>query len=261
MIAGILPWETAAMKACLNGGRTRGEHPAVPITPAELARSARDAFAAGAGALHLHPRDPAGAESLRADDIADAVAAVRHACPAAAIGVSTGLWIAAGDPEARLAQVRTWASLPAGARPDFASVNLSEPGSAVLVAALTGAGIAVEAGVWSVADVAVAADTPSGGWLRVLVEIIGVPAYAAVGTADTIIAALDAAGVAAPRLLHGEQAACWPVLAHAGQLGLASRIGLEDTTVGPSGEAVRDNADLMRLGLETWHAAREHASP
>lgn len=33
------------IKACLNGARKRAEHPALPITPAELADSAREAVA------------------------------------------------------------------------------------------------------------------------------------------------------------------------------------------------------------------------
>ena len=37
------------IKAALNGGRSRSEHPAIPITPQELASSAKEAVAAGAG--------------------------------------------------------------------------------------------------------------------------------------------------------------------------------------------------------------------
>jgi uncharacterized protein (DUF849 family) len=46
------------MKACLNGQRGRREHPGVPMTPAELARSAAAAVAlvARAGALGLPAR-------------------------------------------------------------------------------------------------------------------------------------------------------------------------------------------------------------
>jgi uncharacterized protein (DUF849 family) len=69
----------------------------VPITPAELARSAAAAVAAGAEALHLHPRDADGRESLAAADVGAAVAAVRAACPGTQAGVSTGLWITGGD--------------------------------------------------------------------------------------------------------------------------------------------------------------------
>lgn len=48
-----------------NGARlTRADHPAVPLTPAELAETARACHAAGAGAIHLHVRDAAGRHSL-----------------------------------------------------------------------------------------------------------------------------------------------------------------------------------------------------
>ena len=43
------------IKACLNGGTTRDEHPSVPQTPDELAAEAVAAVRAGAGAVHLHP--------------------------------------------------------------------------------------------------------------------------------------------------------------------------------------------------------------
>jgi uncharacterized protein (DUF849 family) len=43
------------LKACLKGGRQRGDHPALPVSPAELADAAQAAVAAGAEALLLHP--------------------------------------------------------------------------------------------------------------------------------------------------------------------------------------------------------------
>ena len=54
------------IKACLNGGTTRAVHPSVPQTPGELAADASAAVVAGAGAVHLHPRDASGAETLDA---------------------------------------------------------------------------------------------------------------------------------------------------------------------------------------------------
>ena len=84
------------LKACLNGKRSQDENPAVPVTPAELARDAAAAVAAGAEAIHLHARGPDGAESVRAADVGAAVAAVRAACPGTPVGVSTGLWITTG---------------------------------------------------------------------------------------------------------------------------------------------------------------------
>lgn len=243
------------LKACINGGRSRDDHLDVPISPAELAASAAEAVAAGAEAIHLHPRRGDGGESLLAADVGRAVAAVRQACPGTPVGVSTGLWITDGDPAARRSAVAAWAHLASSARPDFASVNVSEPDSADLPGVLQSAGIAAEAGVWSVADAASLATTGTATrWLRILVEITGVPAAGAVAAADEILRHLDELGVTAPRLLHGEQQTCWPLLAHAGTLGLPSRIGLEDTTVGPDGVPVSGNAELTQLAMEIWAA-------
>lgn len=240
------------IKVCLNGRRGRAEHPAVPVAAADMAVSAAAAAAAGAEAVHLHARDASAAESLHARDVAEDVAAVRAARPGVPVGVSTGLWICGDDAELRQSMVDEWAALPAPERPDFASANVSEPGFTQLVAALRAAGIAVEAGVWSVADVDTLGAAGTDGWERVLVEVMGEPADRAVPVADAILARLDAAGVPGPRLLHGEGATCWPLVAHAGRLGLPTRIGLEDTTVGPDGSPVTDNAALVRLAVAAW---------
>ena len=42
----------------------------------------------------------------------------------------------------------------------------------------------------------------------------------------------------------------------AGAVGLPTRIGLEDTTTGPAGQPVTGNAELTRLALAAWTAAR-----
>lgn len=250
------------MKACLNGQRRRDEHPKVPITPAELARAAEGATAAGAEAVHLHPRAASGRESLAAADVGAAVAAVRAACPGTEVGVSTALWITAGDPQARHLTVGGWTALDGLERPDFASVNVFEPGWTELAGTLNSAGIATEAGVWSVADArALAAFRPAVPLLRILVEVVGEPADMAVRRADEILRALDATGAREPRLLHGEGDSCWPLVAHAGLLGLPGRVGLEDTVTGPGGQAVTGNAELVRLALATWRSAASRGTP
>ena len=244
------------MQACLNGGRTPGDHPSVPVTPSELAASAAEAVAAGAEAIHMHPRAADGTESLSAADIGAAVAAVRAACPGTPVGVSTGLWITAGDPGARHAAVSAWAGLPADRRPDYASLNLCEPGSAELPALLESAGIATEAGVWSVADVALLDRAePPAGWLRIMIEILKTPATAAIAAANDIVHEVRELNPAAPVLLHGENESCWLLISHAGALGLPARIGLEDTIELPDGTPAAGNAALVRLGLERWGAA------
>lgn len=244
------------VEACLNGSRRRDEHPAVPVTPAELAREAARAVVAGAEAVHLHPRGATGAESLAAGDIGVAVTAVREMCPNTPVGVSTSLSITGGDVAARWTAVASWAGLPPDERPDFASVNIGEPGAGGLLKILAAAGVAAEAGVWTVEDArAMATAGPAIGWLRVLVEVIDVPAVGAVAATDGILRQLDRSGTDAPRLLHGENATCWPLVRHAGRLGLPTRIGLEDTLTGPDGQPVSGNAELTRLALAEWNAA------
>ncbi|MBA3490263.1 MAG: 3-keto-5-aminohexanoate cleavage protein, partial [Longispora sp.] len=199
------------IKVCLNGSRFTEEHPAVPITSMELAAAAASAVMVGAGAVHMHPRNERGRESLDGSDIAAAVLAVRQACPTTPIGISTGLWTTDGDVRARLVAVEAWSSLPPRARPDFASVNLSEPGFDATAKALQSLGIAVEVGVWSTADAeALAAWGLAARCVRLLVEVIDVPAAAAVGVAKGILERLDALDLPESRLLHGEGTATWP---------------------------------------------------
>jgi uncharacterized protein (DUF849 family) len=93
------------------------------------------------------------------------------------------------------------------------------------------------------------------GWLRILVEIIKVPAGEPVATADEILHRVYELNATVPRLLHGERPACWPLIAHAGVLGLPTRIGLEDTTAGPDASAVSGNAELVQLVLQIWKAS------
>jgi uncharacterized protein (DUF849 family) len=243
------------IKACLNGKRSAAEHPAVPVTASQLGEAAAVAVAAGAEAVHVHPRDPAGEQSLRASDVGAAVAAIRIASPGTPVGVTTGLW-AAADARARIQQVAAWAELDDSQRPDFASVNLSEEGWPELTETLAAAGIRPEAGVWSVDDAdALAGYEPRGGWLRILVEIMGVPGDQAAQAADRVLARIGQAGLHLPVVVHGEDEGCWPLIAHAGRLGLPVRIGLEDVLTDAAGQPVGGNADLVRLALGVWSAA------
>jgi uncharacterized protein (DUF849 family) len=58
---------------------------------------------------------------------------------------------------------------------------------------------------------------------------------------------LDELGVPGPRLLHGEGEPAWILVDEAGQLGMATRIGLEDVLHSPVGDPVEGNAELVRL--------------
>ncbi len=63
-----------------NGARrTKSDHPVLPMTPGELARSAAACADAGASFVHLHVRDAEGRHSLDADAYKAAIAAIRRA--------------------------------------------------------------------------------------------------------------------------------------------------------------------------------------
>lgn len=136
------------LKACLNGSRQPDEHPSLPITPADLAAEVVRVMAAGAGAVHLHPKNKTGADTLSADEVAAVVTAVRAVAADLPLGVTTGAW-AVPDPDERVRTIETWSVLP-----DFASVNWHEPGAEEVAAALLAQGVGVEAGLWHAEAVA-----------------------------------------------------------------------------------------------------------
>lgn len=235
------------IKACLNGGLARSDHPAVPLTPAELSADAVLCANAGAAAVHVHPRSPSGAESLDPADVGSAVAAIRTAVPGLPIGVSTGAWIVP-DLARRLAAIGSWSVLP-----DLASVNVHETGSADVAALLHDLGVGVEAGVWS-PDAAL----ELAGWrtpiMRILIEPMDPAAAPALETAGQTLAALRTrlgTAVGPPVLLHGQGRAAWAVLREALRLGLDVRVGLEDTLELPDRTPAPDNVSLVAAAAAT----------
>lgn len=233
------------IKACLNGSRQPGAHPALPLSPSELAGAARDAVAAGAGALHIHPRRADGSQSFEPDDMTAAVAAVRAACPEVPVGVTTIAWVEP-DLARRLALVRAWTG-----RPDFASVNFSEQGAVEVCRALLGNGIGIEAGLMLADDARLLIESGlAGHCVRLLIEPDEPETADALATVAAIEALLDGAGIRPPRLLHGAEATAWPLLDEALRRGYDTRIGFEDTLGLPDGSPARDNAQLVAVARE-----------
>jgi uncharacterized protein (DUF849 family) len=231
------------LQACLNGSRTKAEHPAVPVSVDELAQDAAACVAAGARAIHLHPRDHEGLERLEAEVVDAVVTRVRDACRVP-VGVTTGAWIEP-DLERRLELVRDWHA------PDYSSVNLSEPGATEIMKALIEAGVGIEAGVWTVEDAERLAASGLGGRVtRILVEPVEVPVADAVELVEDIHRALNRLGLRAPRLQHGDGEAAWVLLGDAIHRRLDTRIGLEDTLRGPDGERAAGNEALVRAARE-----------
>lgn len=233
------------LKACLNGGRSKAEHPSVPVTAEELAADARLVADAGAVAVHVHPRSRAGSETLDAGPTGEVVTAIREACPGLPIGLTTGLWIAGGDPTARLRALERWDELP-----DFVSVNLSEPGWVDVVDLFRERGVGVEAGLASTDDARALVDPGrANAFMRALVEVEPRDPAAAVRAAEAIGGIVAGAAPGLPQVHHGYDRATWAVVDAALRSGHGARIGLEDTLVGRDGRPAGDNAALVRSVL------------
>ncbi|MGC1637664.1 MAG: 3-keto-5-aminohexanoate cleavage protein [Candidatus Acidiferrales bacterium] len=228
------------IECALNGGRTRAEHPGVPCAPQALADSAREAVAAGAGAVHFHVRGRNERESLDADDVARAVEAVRAAIPATPFGVSTGAWIVP-DVKARFEKVAAWKVLP-----PFASINFNEEGGVALAELLLSRGVGIEAGVGSPDAVeAFVASGLTSRCLRVMFEPEQQELRAALDGVERLEKLLDRAGVKIPRLLHGLNRTAWDLIDAAVKRGYDTRIGFEDALTLPDGSHAASNAALV----------------
>lgn len=231
---------TAPLKACLNGSRSRDEHPAVPRTPQELATDAAAAVQAGARILHLHPYDKRGVETLAAAPCAAAIQAVRAACPGIPISLSTAADIEP-DPHRRLESIAGWTELP-----ELVTANQGEPGIAELCDHLIARGVGIEAGLLALEDArAFVRSGLAPRCVRVLFEPSDAAPAIAVAHAAAIEQLLADAGIGLEQVHHGHGRATWHVMRRAVARGHGIRAGLEDTTVLPDGSRPAGNADLV----------------
>jgi len=245
------------IKAAINGGRTRAQHPAVPVSPAQLAADVVECLKAGAGAIHLHVRstsaDHSEKESLDAEDVSRTIRALLTIAPNEQIGISTGAWILPHP--ARLQAATNWAVLPG-----FASVNFGEEGATELAKLLLSQGVEVEAGLCD-ADAA-QVFLQSGlatRCIRVLLEPQEQEMKSALETVNAMERVLQSGGADFPFLLHGTEATAWPMMDDAIARGYDVRIGLEDTLVLPDGRIAKDNVELVNEAVRRVGALRTRA--
>jgi len=87
--------DLAILTCALTGVLTDPKQHPVPVTPAQMAAEARDAFAAGASIVHVHVRrqEPGMGHlpSWEPEVVAEVVAAIRDACPGIVVNLTTGV--------------------------------------------------------------------------------------------------------------------------------------------------------------------------
>jgi len=208
------------VKAAINGGRPA---PA-PITPQEIANDTRAVLAAGAFAVHVHPRDTNGRESLASEDVAKLPKGV---------GLTTGAWIA----KDRVELISRWTVLPA-----FASVNFHEDEAIDVAQILLARGVGIEAGL--IGSRAAEIFMREGvRCIRILLEPQEDTVEEALKNVEEIERVIKDSKL--PRVLHGVDATAWPLLEEAARRGYDARIGFEDTLLLPDGSPAKSNAQLV----------------
>jgi uncharacterized protein (DUF849 family) len=239
------------IKAALNGGRTRAEHPAIPITPHQLATSAKESIAAGAGCIHFHVRGGDGKESLDPLDVASSLDTMRAEIPGVPIGVSTGAWILR-DTRRRYELVSNWKT-----RPDFASVNFNEHGAVPLAELLVSRNIQMEAGLSDLPGTEIFVKSGlAKRCLRLLVEPPQPSVDDVLETLEGILALLGKAGVNLPIVFHGLNEAAWRMIDEAATRGFDSRVGFEDILTLPDGSPAPSNAALVAEAVRRMQRTR-----
>jgi uncharacterized protein (DUF849 family) len=225
------------LQAALNGDR---QHPAVPHTPAEIARDTAFAARAGVDSVHVHAFDEHGQESLDSVSCSAVLRAIRSLTPDLPISLTTSASIEA-DPLRRLSLIEAWTDLP-----DLVTANQGEPGIIRLSEHLLSRGVGIEAGLLTTDDARKFVEwSGRDRCVRVLIEPLDADPEEATRHAAKMERIVLDAGVRLPQVHHGDGVASWPVNQRALNRGHGIRTGLEDTPDLPDGSVASDNAALI----------------
>jgi uncharacterized protein (DUF849 family) len=250
-----------------NGARrTRRDHPALPIAPAELADCARSILAAGASMIHVHVRDGNGAHTLDAGRYRDAIAAIRDAVGQDLVIQVTSEACGIYSPKQQMAMVRALT-------PEAVSVALREicpdDGSvqqaAEFYAWMRDEGVMAQHILYSPEDVLRFESLRAEGVIAderpFVLFVLG--RYASNLTGDAadldgfVAAAADDTTWAVCCFGVTEQAA----VAASAAAGGHARVGFENNLLLPDGAVADDNAALVRQAADAGRAAgREPAT-
>ncbi|MCW5635906.1 MAG: 3-keto-5-aminohexanoate cleavage protein [Rubrivivax sp.] len=275
--------DRAILTCALTGVLTDPKQHPVPVTPAQMAAEARDAFNAGASIMHVHLRaqEPGMGHLPSWDpDVAEAVVeAIRAACPGVIINLTTGVvGKDVSGPIACLKRVK-----PEAAACNAGSLNylkIKEDGTWAwppmvfdnpvakiqqMLDAMRETGTHPEFECFDVGIVRSVGMYLKAGMFSGVPEVNFVMGVASGMPADAELLAL------LPRYAPKDavwqttligRAEVWPVHRKTAELGGMLRTGLEDTFYLPGGERARGNGQLIEtLARVARECGREIASP
>lgn len=251
----------------------REQNPALPVTPAEIARSAIEAASAGAAIVHLHARDPStGRGTTRAELFDEIVARIRDAGCDVILNLSTGeggRFIPSDDdpkvaaqgstlmrPELRVAHVERLR--PEVCTLDFntmysgSSVVINTPRNLEIMAQrVIGAGVVPELEIFDSGDLQLALAFVERGILHgpMMWQIVLGVRYGAMADPQTMMYFASRLPKDAQWTAFGIGRMAFPMMAQAYLLGGHVRIGMEDTVYLDKGVLAQGNAALVDKGV------------
>jgi uncharacterized protein (DUF849 family) len=262
--------DATILTCAVTGNLTmREQNPALPVTPEEIARSAVDAWRAGAAIVHLHARDPAtGRGTIRGELFDEIVARIRDAGSDVILNLSTGeggRFIPSDDdprvaapgstlmrPELRVAHVERL-------KPDVCTLdfNTMYSGTAVVINTprnleimakrVLDAGVVPELEIFDSGDLQLALAFVERGILHgpLMWQIVLGVRYGATADSQTMMYFASRLPRGAQWTAFGIGRMAFPMLAQAYLLGGHVRIGMEDTVYLDKGVLAPSNAALV----------------
>jgi len=260
--------------AVTGAADTTSMNPAVPVTPADIARECLEAARAGAAVTHIHVRDPAtGKQSMAYEHYAEVVDRIRQQNTDVIINLTTGpgaritlgkdepLDLGEGTtltrPEARVAHVEKLkpeiCSLDIGSFNFGPNVFLNTPDHVTAMAdRIRAAGVKPELEVFDLGGIRQAKELIAKGHVEkpYMFQIcLGIP-WAAEATPETMIAMRDLLPEGAIWASFGVSRFQFPMAALAVILGGHVRVGLEDNLYMSRGVLAPGNAALVERAVK-----------
>lgn len=283
--------KTVITCAIVGASTSRAHSPHLPITPAEIARSALDAASAGAAAVHLHVRDPQTEKaSMDVALYAEVVQRIRDAGSPVIINLTTGAGArfvpSAQDP--KVAGPGTTLVPPEQRvqhilllKPDVATLDLNTMTSRNQVVINTpdmaremarfiqSAGAVPEMELFDSGDIQLANALIDEGTIAgscLFSFVLGVK-YGFVSTPETVQYARNQLPAGAHWTAIGIGKQSFPMVAQSWLMGGHARVGMEDNVYLGKGKLARTNAELVEqaatliqlLGGEVATAAEARA--
>ena len=261
-----------------GGADTVGKHPAIPVTPAQIATAAIDACKAGAAIAHIHVRDPeTGKPSMENRLYAEVVQRIRDSGSPIIINLTTGAGArfypsdndpATGDRMTTLTTPARRVEHVLELKPEICSLDMGSfnfgdwvfintpKHLAQIARAIRAAGVKPELEVFESGQIRLAAKLIADGDIAgpALFQLcLGIP-WAAPATPETMLYMRDLLPAGSTWAGFGISALQFPMVAQAVLLGGHVRVGLEDNLYLDRGVFAPSNAALVERAVAVIRA-------